>query len=427
MKGIVDSAIQKLHKAGKIDKPDKESAANYYAKNLAGLPGGSHDRLAMPQGGDAGDPTGLTVAPQPAAAGVVNYNNPKHTDYKKGHKYSAAAQESKNTKKTIMKKFKDPRHSLFERMETYINPNHVKTEAIVDPVQDRLSDVFEDDGSMKSKVVGVINKGIESIKKQFPDLKITDYFVVGAAVTYQYQDKSDIDTTVVIDPETPDELMGEADKWIEANLDAKEYHNKRPYQFKLSKNDRNQLQNVDSAWDVKKGTWIKKPDLEKAKEMRKKEMGTGSKEHELYKTMEKETQPVLQSLYQALDAVAEQEGEEKDQGKIADLIKKSYAVYKNTIKSFRGKAYSGDPEKGFISQNWGTGNVIYKMFDREGYNTAFSIMKPMVKGDKFDDPEKLKQLKKSLEPLVNPPDEIGYKLSEDPRSSLYERIEKYIN
>ena len=67
------------------------------------------------------------------------------------------------------------------------------------------------------------------------------------------------------------------------------------------------------------------------------------------------------------------------------------------------------------------------MFDREGYNTAFSIMKPMVKGDKFDDPEKLKKLKKSLEPLVNPPDEIGYKLSEDPRSSLYERIENYIN
>jgi len=108
MKNIVDSAVKKLHDAGKIDEPKKELAAKMYANNLFGPSGanlskGKHPRTIMPQGGDAGDKSGLTVVPPDAAAGKVNYIAPKQSDVK-------VAAESI-----------DPRASLYERMEKLIN------------------------------------------------------------------------------------------------------------------------------------------------------------------------------------------------------------------------------------------------------------------------------------------------------------------
>ena len=47
---------------------------------------------------------------------------------------------------------------------------------------------------------------------------------MGAAVTYQYEDGSDIDTTVVLDPTVTKEKSKEVDKWIELNLDGKLKH-----------------------------------------------------------------------------------------------------------------------------------------------------------------------------------------------------------
>ena len=110
MKNIVDSAVKKLHAAGKIEEPKKELAAKMYADNIFGPKGanlkkGTHPRTIMPQGGDAGDPTGLTKVPADAAAGKVNYIAPKQSDVK-------VAAESK-----------DPRASLYERMEKIINKN----------------------------------------------------------------------------------------------------------------------------------------------------------------------------------------------------------------------------------------------------------------------------------------------------------------
>ena len=82
MEKIVDSAIKKLYDKKKIEKPEKELAAAYYAKNLGGLKGGKHDRTAMPQGADAGDKSGLTDIPKSAALGKVNYIEPKKSDVK---------------------------------------------------------------------------------------------------------------------------------------------------------------------------------------------------------------------------------------------------------------------------------------------------------------------------------------------------------
>ena len=90
-KKIVDSALEKLVAAGKIEKADKKEAAKYYADNLFGETGehlkkGKYSRTVMPQGADAGDESGLTQTPEKAAAGAVNYLNPTKSDVKENLK-----------------------------------------------------------------------------------------------------------------------------------------------------------------------------------------------------------------------------------------------------------------------------------------------------------------------------------------------------
>ena len=279
--------------------------------------------------------------------------------------------------------------------------NNVK-EAIVDTVSDKLSDIFDEKGIMKSEVINSINKGLGIIKNKFPDLKIIDYYVVGAAVTYQYTDESDIDTTVVLDPTTPPEKVKEVDKWIEKNLDGTIKHNARPYQFKVNFKGRNEIDSADAAYDPKKKSWIKQPNAEQAKQMYQSKIGNkNSKEHTLYTQLEKIVQPSLKRLYTTLSAIKEEEKTD-----INSLIKSAYARYEKGIKALRGKAYDAPPESGYVSQNWGKGNVIYKMFDREGYNIAYGIMKDMVKNNKFDDSNQLNTLKLALSKVVD--DEAGY-------------------
>lgn len=284
-------------------------------------------------------------------------------------------------------------------------------EAIVDDVSDQLSDIFdnpEDIGKakMSSSVKDVIKKGIETIQKQFPDLKILDHFVVGAAVTYQYSPESDIDTTITVDSSTPQDKFNEMDKWIEQNLDGKTKHNgKRPFQFKLSYDGRNKIDNADSAYDPVKDTWIKKPDAQKAKEMFQAKIGDKeSVENKLYASIEKYIQPDLLAVRNALGEMREASEEELKQ--LPALVQNAFDRYNNGIKKLRGKAYGAPPESGYVSQNWGKGNVIYKMFDREGYNNVFGIMKDIIKNKKFNDQPTLDNLKSALDKVVK--DEPGY-------------------
>lgn len=273
-----------------------------------------------------------------------------------------------------------------------INKGLIK-EAIVDAPSQNLSDIFEK-GKLNPKVKKTIIDGLNKIKQQFPDLNIIDSFIVGAAVTFQYSPESDIDTTVTIDKDTPEDLMKKADKWVEANLDGKEkWMGRRPFQWKLSKGTRNELSNVDSTYDLMKDTWIKKPSLEKAKEMyNKKIKDKNSLEHNVYK----DTEPIIQkSLKNLLDVI-----NTGDDNKIVSAVKNSYNKYEKFIKQNRKDTYSGEIEKGFVSKNWGYGNVLYKFFDREGYNEAFGLMKQMVKDNNFKNQEILNKLKNTIPELL---------------------------
>jgi predicted nucleotidyltransferase len=291
-------------------------------------------------------------------------------------------------------------------------------EAITDVPSKSYSDIFEPNGKIKKEVKSKIEEGIAIIKKNFLNLKIDDYYLVGAAVTFQYGDDSDIDTTVVVSPDTEKSYLHQVDKWVEKNLDAKFYHNKRPYQFKLNFKTRDNLDSADSAYDVKTDTWIKKPDYEKTMYMYNKKIGdTKSEENKIYYGFEKFVQVSLKKLQQSLI-------DNKSENDIVRNMKLAYSKYaeiskidsekltadnqEGFIKKFRSSAYSKEIEPGYVSQNWGKGNVIYKMFDKEGYIQVFTILKDIIKNKAYGD-EKLRQdLKTALEKVTV--DEIGFKI-----------------
>jgi len=267
-------------------------------------------------------------------------------------------------------------------------------ESILDKISDELSEIFED-GKIKKEVKLNIIDGINIIKQEFPNLNIDKILVVGASVTYQYSETSDIDITVFVDKSIPDDLFKSVDKWIESNLDTKYKYNKRKYQFKLSKDStKEQLDKVDSAYDITNDIWIKKLDLEKTKNIYNKKINKDSKESKLYREMEKSIKRTLKELYDAID-------NKKDD--ILSYVKNAYKRYELIIKKYRRLTYDKQLDPDDISKNWGRGNIIYKMFDKEGYNSLFSDLKSIIKNNNLAN---LYDLKNDLKVLID--DEVGY-------------------
>lgn len=258
-------------------------------------------------------------------------------------------------------------------------------EAIVDEPKQGLSDIFDQEGKLKQEVADTIHKGIKEIKEQFPNLQIDDYFVVGAAVTYQYSPTSDIDTTVVV-TKAPDDLFKQANDWIIHNIDTKYKFGARPYQFKVSRQDRSQISAFDAVYDIisqsKTGrpSWIKEPNQENSQMSFKKFItDEESNEHQLYKSIEKSIKPSIQELFNLV---------KKSGGDLTEEIKSQVMAVVNRydiIKNLRHKSFDlqrSDPrDQGKISKNWGVGNVIYKFLDKEGYIELFMMLKDLTKSN----------------------------------------------
>lgn len=282
-------------------------------------------------------------------------------------------------------------------------------EAIVDQPSQNLSDIFDEEGKLKQEVINTIQKGIQEIKAQFPQLPIDDYFLVGAAVTYQYSNGSDIDTTVSV-PRANDQMFKQANDWIGSNLDPKYKFGQRPYQFKVSKGTRQQTAAFDAVYDVLaqiktgKPSWIKAPNQSKTQSNFRQFIGNSqSKENQLYTTIERTIQPSLQRLLTLINTT---------KGQLTDEIKRQIQTvvdrYK-IIKNLRGKSYDGpaDPrDQGKISNNWGVGNVVFKFLDREGYLEAFKLLKNMVQSNYQNFTSNVNQLVQTLSKVAN--DEHGF-------------------
>ena len=283
-------------------------------------------------------------------------------------------------------------------------------EAIIDAPSERLSDIFDDNGVMRQEVTNIIRDAVSKLRQwlsqTYPGLDVTEVFVVGAAVTYQFAPTSDVDISVVI-PGMNAEQADAIDDWMADNLVYPDWSvegSSRPFQFKPMENNKNYA-HVDSAYNPFENSWIKEPDLQHAQaEFERYVTDPESKENKMYQAVERAIQPSLQRLYQALESEVVNEAASEA---LKDLLLKAYKRYEK-IKTMRKKAYSADPgETGRISQNWWTGNIIYKFLDREGYTDVYGDIKKAVKS-KFAnlDQSFLDGLKQKLARVVS--DEIGF-------------------
>lgn len=88
MKNITDEVLQLLTKAGKIAKPDKRLAAEYYAGNLAAIkakPAGKFARVkGMPQADDSG--VKQAKVNQALEKGIINFDDAAPSDLKENKK-----------------------------------------------------------------------------------------------------------------------------------------------------------------------------------------------------------------------------------------------------------------------------------------------------------------------------------------------------
>ena len=163
--------------------------------------------------------------------------------------------------------------------------------------------------------------------------------------------------------------------------------------------------------------WIKKPDYEKSLQMYNiKVTNAQSEENKTYGNLEKFIQPFLIKLHKSLV-------DNKSENEIINNMNVSFSKYgeyskfdpnsqinkkkEGFIKKFRSSAYEREIEQGYVSKNWGKGNVIYKMFDDEGYLKVFEILKDIISSKKYEDQTLRKNLEAALSKVIN--DEIGYK------------------
>ena len=291
---------------------------------------------------------------------------------------------------------------LFENWRRFLKEDTFK-EAIVDVVADKLADVFGEDGKLIPEVSGKVKEGIQKTKEwlaqEHPELEVTEAFVVGAAVTYQYGPGSDIDVTLVIPG--VDEKYKIVDEWLEQNLAYPNFQgpdgSDRPYQFKPLDNNLG-YENVDAAYDPITDEWLKKPDIAKAKEMYQSKMKAGSDEQKAYARVEKNLKKHYQILLDALNST-------QDPQEILQACLKTYER-KSSLKALRSQAFK-KTEDDYVSQNWGFGNVIYKMLDRDGYLEVFDLIKKMKKDNSLaSDQQHISKLKTALQNSLD--DELGF-------------------
>jgi hypothetical protein len=288
-------------------------------------------------------------------------------------------------------------------------------EAIIDTPINRLSDIFAENGKMYPEVKKIITGAISKLQSAFPDLKIIDYFIVGAAVTYQYKSSSDIDTSIVVDKNTPKELFDKVYDYCREVLEdgsIPAWNNQRPFQFTPQYHGRNEIVNVDAAYDPKTDTWIKKPDYSNVQTQHQNLISNPqSKENSLYNMVERSIQPNLIRLYNELIKSKSITQAAKD------YIGKALHSYK-LLKQLRYKGYKKDPKNtDRTSQNWSYENIIYKMLDAEKYGKFFELInKEFINGSGVNDTALVQQLINTLQPVIH--DEIGFKMegrNMDPR------------
>jgi hypothetical protein len=76
------------------------------------------------------------------------------------------------------------------------------------------------------------------------------------------------------------------------------------------------------------------------------------------------------------------------------------------IKDTRGESYRQPTQQGRISQNWGSGNIMFKFLERDGYIDLFKMIKEAL-ADGSVHPGELKASVEMAEAIMK--QDLGYK------------------
>lgn len=291
--------------------------------------------------------------------------------------------------------------------------NWWKRAGVVDTPSKELSDVF-DPGStrMRDDVVEKIDRGLAQIQAYLDSthkgVKIAGHDVIGAAVTHQYTSKSDIDTTVFINISNDDPRFKIINDWIGDNVDGKMCHGEHPFQFKIKPSTEMGAQgsNADAIYDPQTRQFTKRPDPRAAAESFGGMIESGrSAERLAYRRMEEEIRGMTRS-WAKVGRKALQSGRPDEFAKwLMPQAEEIMAALKR-IKDMRGEAYRQEVSPGRISQNWGSGNIIFKFLERDGYIDLFKMIKASLADGRVH-PGELQASVEMAEAIMN--QDIGYK------------------
>ena len=289
--------------------------------------------------------------------------------------------------------------------------NWWKRAGIVDAPSKELSGIFEPGSTrMRPDVVAKINSGLQAIKSYLdsahPGVKIASHEVIGAAVTYQYTKKSDIDTTVFINIGMDDPRFKVINDWIGDNVDGKMYHEKHPFQFKIKPaSSMGHHDHADAIYDPYAGEFRKMPDPARARKDFEGLIGSGSSEERIaYQRMEGEIRDMTRSWADA-GRQAIQSGRPDEYSKWLTPPAQEILNAWKRIKDMRGESYGQPTKPTRISQNWGAGNIIFKFLERDGYIDLFKMIKASL-ADGIVHPDELKASVEMAEDIMN--QDIGY-------------------
>lgn len=238
--------------------------------------------------------------------------------------------------------------------------------------------IFSPDGQMRSKVKEeIMSRFNEWKEKNWPDLKIKNWFLLGSITTYQYDSTSDIDVNIITSE--PKERISKMWK----QLPNGNTYRKHPINFYISA-DTHDVDISKTLYDIKNDKWIKKPTKENTEIPSKYSMEIARffmdaidlRLSELDR--DKRELARLEEILNSKDSFMEEDEiqEEVDRTKMeikADIDSIKLAHY--IVKGFRKEGFIDDDNKFQFSINVITdndlnksmNNLIYKELERFGY------------------------------------------------------------
>lgn len=270
--------------------------------------------------------------------------------------------------------------------------NLLRLSAIVDDPSGEYSDIFHPTDSqpsgvsdsvspaqpkVKTEVMTLIQEGLNKIKSflasTFPDVKVVNHSLVGAAITFQYTDESDIDNTVYLSLSADDPRLKKINHWIWENIDNTLYYGKRPIQFRCMSDEARgaATERVDAIYNVDTHSFEKQLSSDLAKSLHTDLVASGSSQvRRDYRRIESKIISMLTGFSDVANRILMEKNPTRQKQLfekwLLPKIKQIISLYKKVMQE-RSEAFSSGASDSRPSANWSDQNILYKFLEREQY------------------------------------------------------------